>query len=85
MTDTQKIPQIVVDGIVVSATAYIGVAYGVSVVTRDSQQADVLIIGPTTEAVSAAIHSAWPGQPVYPEKMSRVVVMGEKDLPDNEL
>lgn len=64
--------------------AYDGIAYGITMPTARGTQTDVLIVGPDAASVTAAIKSAWPGAPVDQDKMSRVVVLGGKEIAEAE-
>lgn len=86
MADEIKIPIKMVNANLKNAPAYDGVAYGISVVGKKGEPpANILVVGPTAESVAAAIHSAWPTQPVAMANMSRVVVMSAATIEDEEL
>ena len=85
MSEIIVIPQKTLNVNLKNVASYDGVAYGISVVTKSGDQANILVVGPSSEAVADAIHAAWPSQPVRMDKMSRVAVVGHKDIDDEEL
>lgn len=85
MADELKIPMREVNANLKGVPAYDGVAYGISVVDPDGALANILVVGPTAEAVASAIHAAWPTQPVAMVKMSKVIVMSATTVADEEL